>query len=167
MHWKIQKVLNSPEHVYVIKKQKIIPAINYMQAVWKYYCAIWPTEEKITAYKKRTAHLQEHDTSQLLSSQFPFSIKRFQVETGGQLPAKKMLHMVQYILQKIMKTVRFSSKLLRPEKGTKKKKNSLVKLAVWTEGFSMSDPVFGTAFSSSQHLPSQFKVYKLNHSAFP
>lgn len=85
---------------------------------------------KITAYKKRTAHLQEHDTSQLLSSQFPFSIKRFQVETGGQLPAKKMLHMVQYILQKIMKTVRFSSKLLRPEKGTKKKIYSLVKLAV-------------------------------------
>lgn len=103
---------------------------------------------------EKTAHLQEHNTSHLLSTQFLFSIKvRLQAEIGGKPPAEKAPHRVKQILKNEMKTMRLSCKLTKCEKIKNKTKNTcLIKTLSSDTKFRMLDPVPGTGFSSPCHL---------------
>lgn len=86
-----------------------------------------PTVEKDA--NEKTAHLEEHGTSHLLSAQFLFSIKvRLHTEIGGKPPAEKAPHTVKQILKNEMKTIRLSCKLVKCEKIKKTKQKTPVSL---------------------------------------
>lgn len=83
-----------------------------------------PTVEKNA--NEKTAHLEEHGTSHLLSAQFLFLIKvRLHTEIGGKPPAEKAPHTVKQILKNEMKTIRLSCKLVKYEKIKKQNKKHL------------------------------------------
>lgn len=119
---------------------------------------------------EKTAHLEKHDTSHLLSTQFLFSIKvRLQAEIGGKPPAEKAPHRVKQILKNEMKTIRLSCKLIKCEKKNNNKKNTcFIKTLSADTKFHMLDSAPGTEFSSPYiSLPWPIRAYKLKHDVFP